>query len=159
MEPSAPQICTSFLFLKQPIHFPLFVIPDIFNRESILLFPGHLLVVGIWSRLHLFSQRQRPSGYLLLPGFAPAAEVLLFRQKDPKPCWPWCGSSGPLRGSPTPAARKLPSLKQCAPCLRCRLHCSATPQGPSVSGGLEVTEGSGNGISRGNMIKSFQQFA
>ncbi len=40
-----------------------------------------------------------------------------------------CGPSGSLRGSPTPAARKLARLKQCAPFLRCRLHCSATPQG------------------------------
>jgi len=38
-------------------------------------------------------------------------------------------SSGALRGSPTPAARKLAALKQCAPFLRCRLHGSATPQG------------------------------
>jgi hypothetical protein len=79
VEPSAPQICTSFLFLKQPIHFSLFVIPDIFHRESILLFPGHLLVVGTWNRLHLFSQRQRPSAYLLLPGFARAAELVAWR--------------------------------------------------------------------------------
>jgi hypothetical protein len=42
--------------------------------------------------------------------------------------------SGSLRGPPTPAAHKLAELvlrlleglEQCAPCLRCRLHCSAT---------------------------------
>ena len=34
-----------------------------------------------------------------VPGFVPAAEVLLFRQKDPKPCWPWCGPSGSLRSA------------------------------------------------------------
>ena len=46
-------------------------------------------------------------------------------------------SSGFLRGSPTPAAHKLAELglgllewlKQCAPLIRCRLHCSATPPG------------------------------
>ena len=64
-----------------------------------------------------------------LPGFVPADDPLLFRQKWAKPCWPWCSPSGSLRGSPTPAARKLAMLKQCAPFSRCRLHCSATPQG------------------------------
>jgi len=72
-----------------------------------------------------------------VPGFGPAAEPLWFRSKWPNPCWPWCGPSGFLCGSPTPAARKLAELglslleglKQCAPFLRCRLHCSATPQG------------------------------
>jgi len=29
-----------------------------------------------------------------MPGFGPAAEVLLFRQKDPKPCSPGCGPFG-----------------------------------------------------------------
>ncbi len=38
--------------------------------------------------------------------------------------WPF----GSLRGSPTSAARKLAPLKQCAPFLRCRLHCSTTKQ-------------------------------
>ena len=66
---------------------------------------------------------------LILPGFAPANEVLLFRQKDPKPSWLWRGPSGSLRGSLTPAARKLAALKQCAPSSRSRLHCSATPRG------------------------------
>ena len=76
-------------------------------------------------------------GMALLPGFAPAVEALLFRQKDPKPCWPWRRPSGALRRSPTPAARKLvefvltpwEGLKQCAPFLRCRLHGSALPPG------------------------------
>ena len=31
-----------------------------------------------------------------VPGFAPADEALLFRQNDPKPCWPWCGPLGSL---------------------------------------------------------------
>jgi hypothetical protein len=60
---------------------------------------------------------------LVLPGFAPAGEVLLFRQKDPKPWWPWRGPSGALRRLPTSVARKLAEstlshvegLKQCAP--------------------------------------------
>ena len=53
------------------------------------------------------------------------------------------GPPGPLRGSPTPAAHKLAELglappfilcllewlKQCAPLIRCRLHCSATLPG------------------------------
>jgi hypothetical protein len=34
-----------------------------------------------------------------------------------------------LCGSPTPAARKLAKLKQCAPSLQSQLHCLATPQG------------------------------
>ncbi len=50
-----------------------------------------------------------------LPGFVPAAEPLLFRQKDPKPFWPWHGPSGALRGSPAPVAGKLAGLKQCPP--------------------------------------------
>jgi len=43
--------------------------------------------------------------------------------------WP----SGALRGSPTSAARKLATLKQCAPFLRSRLHCSAMPQAQGIS--------------------------
>jgi len=90
---------------------------------------------------------------LALPGFVPAAEALLFRQKDPKPCWPWCGPLPPqgqalrvpcaVRRTPSallrtgPAARKLAEpvlslvegLKHCAPFFRDRLHGSATPQG------------------------------
>ena len=72
------------------------------------------------------------------PGFGPAAEVLFFREKDPKPCWPCHGPSGALRGSPTPAASKLAALKHCPPFLRCRLHCSTMPQGqgsPEEKGG------------------------
>ncbi|MDH5428121.1 MAG: hypothetical protein OEZ57_04925 [Nitrospirota bacterium] len=76
----------------------------------------------------------------MLPGFGPAADPLLFRQKWAKPCWPWHGPSDALRGSPTPAAGKLAELglslveglKQCPPFLRYRLHCSATPQGQGV---------------------------
>jgi len=71
-------------------------------------------------------------------GFGPAAELVAWRvpqgatvvveQKDPKPCWSCPGPSGPLCGSPIPAAHKLAALKHCAPFLRCRLHCSATSQ-------------------------------
>jgi hypothetical protein len=45
------------------------------------------------------------------------------------PAYVGANSSGALRGSPTPAARKLTTLKQCAPVSRGRLHCSAMPQG------------------------------
>jgi hypothetical protein len=37
----------------------------------------------------------------------PHDEVLLFRQKDPKPIPPCRCPSGPLRGSPRPAAAEL----------------------------------------------------
>jgi hypothetical protein len=70
------------------------------------------------------------------PGLGPAAEVLFFREKDPKPYWPCHGPSGALRGSPTPAACKLAALKHCPPFLRWRLHCSAMPPG---QGSLEET--------------------
>ena len=71
-----------------------------------------------------------------LPGFVPAGVALLFQQNDPKPCWPWpapasagASSSGALRSSSTPAARKLVTLKQCAPFSRSQLHGSAMPRG------------------------------
>jgi hypothetical protein len=62
----------------------------------------------------------------------PYDEALLFRQKAPKPHWPLHGPSGALRSSPTPAAFKLAPLKHCPPFLRCRLHCSAMPQGQGI---------------------------
>ncbi len=62
----------------------------------------------------------------------PNDEIHLFRQKDPKPCWPWHGPSGALRGSLTPAARKLAALKHCSPFLWCRLHGSAMPPGQGI---------------------------
>ncbi len=65
----------------------------------------------------------------------PYGEVLLFRQKDPKPCWPWHGPLGTLRGSPTPEAGKLAALRHCPPFYRCRLHCSAMPPGQGISEG------------------------
>ena len=81
-------------------------------------------------------------------GFGPAAEVLLFRQKGPKPFWPCHGPSGALRGSPTPSAllrtgpaacklaelvlRCVEGLKQCSPFSRCRLHCLAMPPGQEI---------------------------
>ena len=75
-----------------------------------------------------------------MPGFGPAADPLLFRQKWTKSCWPWHGPSGALRGSPTSAASKLAEpvlslvegLKHCPPFLRCRLHGSALPPGQGV---------------------------
>lgn len=61
----------------------------------------------------------------------------MFRQKDPKPVWPWRDPSGTLRRLPPPAARKLAKpglsfaegLRQCAPFLRSQLPCSAKPPG------------------------------
>ena len=61
------------------------------------------------------------------PGFAPAYEVLLFRQKDPKPCWLWRGPSGSLRGSPTSALAQT----RCAQTMRRRISavgCTARPR-------------------------------
>jgi len=58
----------------------------------------------------------------------PVGLNLCVEQKDLKPCWLWRGPSGALRGSPTPAARKLATLKQCASFSRCRLHGSASLQ-------------------------------
>ena len=60
---------------------------------------------------------------------APYDEPLLFRQKWPKPCWPWHGPPGALRRAPTPAAGKLAALTHCPPLLRRRLHGSAMPPG------------------------------
>jgi len=61
-----------------------------------------------------------------VPGFAPADEALLFRQNDPKPCWPWCGPLGSLRGSPIPAARKN-SLRSNSARLFHGVACTARP--------------------------------
>ncbi len=63
-------------------------------------------------------------------------EVLLFRQKDPKPCSPWRGLSDSLRCSQTSAAaelaepvlRHVEGLKQSSPNLRSWLRSSATPK-------------------------------
>ena len=76
----------------------------------------------------------------------PGAEPLLFRQKWPKPCWPWHGPSDALRGSPTPAAGKLAApvlsllegLKHCPPFLRGRLHGSAMSPGQGIIKGKSV---------------------
>ena len=69
-------------------------------------------------------------------GVSPSCdEFLLFRQKDPKPCWPWHGLWGALRGSPAPAAGKLAALTHCPPSLRCRLHGSAMPPGQRTQEG------------------------
>ena len=63
-----------------------------------------------------------------MQGFAPADEVLLFRQKDPKPFPPVRGPSSSLRCSRTPAAAELASLKQSSPNPRSPLRFSATPK-------------------------------
>ena len=81
---------------------------------------------------------------LVMPGFGPAAEVLLFRQKDPKPCWPWRGPLPPqgqaLRVPCAVRRHRRRANSRSLPCamskgsnsarlfLRCRLHCSASPQ-------------------------------
>ncbi len=70
-------------------------------------------------------------------GVRPGSRVTFVSAKVTKTmlavAWPpasaGASSSGPLRGSPTPAARKLAALRQCAPFLRGWLHGSATPQG------------------------------
>jgi hypothetical protein len=60
------------------------------HRESILGFPlQQLLEHGARVEPILVSK-----GLLVLPGFAPAGEVLLFRQKDPKPLMPYPASFG-----------------------------------------------------------------
>ena len=55
-------------------------------------------------------------------------------------------------GAQTPFAQTVRAL---SPVPAALLGHTTRPVGV---GGLEVTEGSGNGISHGNMIKSFQQF-
>ena len=70
--------------------------------------------------------------FLEMPGFAPANEVLLFRQKDPKPWWPWRGPSGALRrvadsgGAQTRCAQTMRAF------LRSRQHDLASPQGHEI---------------------------
>ena len=64
---------------------------------------------------HLWNLPQNISKGFCVTGFRPAAEVLLFRQKDPKPFLPCRGPMGSLRGSPTRAAAQLATLRQCSP--------------------------------------------
>ena len=59
-------------------------------------------------------------------GFVPADEVLLFRQKDPKPCPPVCGPSGVPPPTPRKMARELALLKQLSP--RSRFGVPAPPR-------------------------------
>ncbi|HBP89207.1 MAG TPA: hypothetical protein DD706_16085 [Nitrospiraceae bacterium] len=71
--------------------------------------------------------------FLEMPGFVPANEVLLFRQKDPKPWWPRRGPSGALRrvvdsgGAQTRCAQTMRAF------LRSRRHDLAAPQGHRTS--------------------------
>ncbi len=55
------------------------VIPDIFNRESILF----LLANNRWSvePLTIGARMQRSKQFFVMPGFAPAAEILFFSGK------------------------------------------------------------------------------
>jgi len=69
-------------------------------------------------------------------GVRPGSRDPFVSAKGPKTmvavAWPpvsaGASSSAALLGSPTPAARKLATLKQCPPFPRRRLHCSASPQ-------------------------------
>ena len=65
----------------------------------------------------------------MLPGFAPAAEVLFFREKDPKPFLPGCSPSGSLTAAPNHMAVELAPLKQSSPKSWIRSSGSAAPKG------------------------------
>ena len=56
------------------------VIPDIFYRESILFFPSQQPLIQ-WNEAHAFIQITMSTRFSEVPGFVPAAEPLLFRQK------------------------------------------------------------------------------
>ena len=60
---------------------------------------------------------------------APHAEVLLFRQKDPKPWAPGRGPSGAFATVPKVRAAELATLKQSSPLNRVRDRGAATPGG------------------------------
>ena len=60
---------------------------------------------------------------------APHAEVLLFRQKDPKPWAPGRGPSGAFAPVPKVWAAELASLRQSSPPHRVRDRGAATPAG------------------------------
>ncbi len=66
---------------------------------------------------------------LYMQGFAPADEVLLFRQKDPKPCSPVRGPAGSSASVPNKMARELALLKQPLPERPIRDGGSAAPEG------------------------------
>jgi len=70
-------------------------------------------------RVHCFARNY------LKQGFAPADEVLLFRQKDPKPFSPVRGPPGPSASAPNKMARELAPLKQPSP--RSRFGAAASP--------------------------------
>ena len=65
-----------------------------------------------------------------MPGFGPAAEVLLFQQKDPKPFFPVRGPTGPWSTAPNNMARELASLKQPSP--KSRFGAAAQPRPQTV---------------------------
>jgi len=78
-----------------------------------------------------------------MQGFAPANEVLLFRQKDPKPFPPVRGPAGSSASTPNKMARELAPLKQPSPKSRFRGYGSAAPEGgetfkkkPSIQTGV-----------------------
>ena len=62
-------------------------------------------------------------------GFGPAREVLLFRQKDPKPWAPGRGPPGAFAPVPKFRAAELASLRQSSPPNRVRDWGAATPAG------------------------------
>jgi hypothetical protein len=77
---------------------------------------------------------------LVLPGFAPAGEVLLFRQKDPKPWWPWRGPSGALRRAADFGGAQTRYAQTMRAFLRIRLYDLASPQGHRLLVKEEATE-------------------
>ena len=80
------------------------------------------------------------------------AEVLLFRQKDPKPLAPRRGPSGAFALVPTVWAAELASLRQSSPPYRLRDRGAATPAGARDlapwGGGGTNTKGEGASPSR-----------
>ena len=66
-------------------------IDDVY-REFILGVAGKQVLAG--ERLARVAPTLVPTGFSVLPGFAPADEALLFRQKAPKPWTPRLASVG-----------------------------------------------------------------
>jgi hypothetical protein len=81
-------------------------------RESILRFAREKALGG--KRIALVNPTLVSMGFSVLPGFAPAGEALLFRQKSPKPLTPRLASTGGdgrqlEEGGPTRSAQTRPA--------------------------------------------------
>jgi len=68
-----------------------------------------------------------------MQGFAPADEVLLFRQQDPKPFPPVRGPPGPSASAPNTMAQELAPLKQPSPKKSIRGCGSGAPNARTIS--------------------------